>query len=88
MNLLDLVRRQPIPEPWAEGQKIPLDDPSFSRRMLREHLSQDHDAASRRFAIIDQHVAWIHHQVLSDRTSRILDLGCGPGLYTSRLSRL
>jgi SAM-dependent methyltransferase len=33
-------------------------------------------------------VDWIHHSVLSGRPSRILDLGCGPGLYTSQLARL
>jgi SAM-dependent methyltransferase len=56
--------------------------------MLKEHLSQDHDAASRRGAIIDQHVAWLHAEVLSSTPARVLDLGCGPGLYTSRLARL
>ncbi len=88
MKLMDVVRRQSVPQPWAEGEKIPWDDPDFSRRMLHEHLSQEHDAASRRFAIIDEHVRWIHHQVLKRHPTRILDLGCGPGLYTHRLARL
>lgn len=88
MKLLDVVRRQPIPEPWAEGEKIPWNDPDFSRRMLKEHLSQDHDAASRRSETIDKHVQWIHRGVLYGNPNRILDLGCGPGLYTSRLSKL
>lgn len=56
--------------------------------MLKEHLSQAHDAASRRFEIIDEHVEWIHNQVLRGNPTRILDLGCGPGLYTGRLARL
>ena len=88
MKLLDVVRRESVPKPWAEGEKIPWDDPDFSRRMLNEHLSQEHDAASRRFEIIDSHVRWIHDQVLKGNPTRILDLGCGPGLYTSRLARL
>ena len=88
MKLLDVVRRQSVPKPWAEGEKIPWDDPDFSRRMLNEHLSQEHDAASRRFEIIDSHVRWIHHQVLKGNPTRILDLGCGPGLYANRLARL
>ncbi len=87
MNLLDIVNRKPIPEPWVEGEKIPWDDPAFSQRMLKEHLSQEHNAASRRFEIIDRHVDWIHAQVLCGQPARILDLGCGPGLYTSRLAR-
>jgi SAM-dependent methyltransferase len=88
MKLIDLVQRQAVPAPWSEGEKIPWDDPAFSQRMLQEHLSQAHDWASRRFEIIDKHVTWIHHEVLSGQPARILDLGCGPGLYTSRLARL
>jgi SAM-dependent methyltransferase len=56
--------------------------------MLRVHLSQEHDRASRRFEIIDRQVAWIHEVVLGGEPGRILDLGCGPGLHTSRLARL
>ena len=88
MNLLDLINRTRVPAPWSEGAKIPWDDPAFSERMLKEHLSQEHDAASRRFEKIDAHVDWIHHKLLSGQPTRILDLGCGPGLYTSRLARL
>ncbi|NTU64665.1 MAG: class I SAM-dependent methyltransferase [Chloroflexi bacterium] len=87
MNLLDLLHRASPPVPWAEGDKIPWNDPDFSRRMLREHLSQAHDAASRRSIIIDEHVDWIHRAVLHNRSSRVLDLGCGPGLYSSRLAQ-
>ncbi len=88
MKLLDIVQRDPVPKPWAEGEKIPWHDPEFSRRMLREHLSQEHDHASRRSATIDRQVQWINRTLLSGKAARILDLGCGPGLYTSRLARL
>ena len=88
MNLKDIVNRSEKPIPWTEGEKIPWDEPAFSQRMLREHLSQEHDAASRRFEIIDQHVAWIHHSLLMEKPSCVLDLGCGPGFYTSRLAKL
>lgn len=88
MRLSDIVTRAPSPTPWAEGDNIPWFEPGFSRRMLAEHLSQDHDAASRRAATIDQHVALIHSEVLERRPTRVLDLGCGPGLYTERLARL
>jgi SAM-dependent methyltransferase len=76
------------PAPWSEGEKIPWNDPDFSRRILREHLTQKHDAASRRTRIIEKHVDWIHTAVLKERPARVLDLGCGPGLYTGRLARL
>lgn len=88
MRILDIVQRESPPRPWSEGDNIPWHDPAFSARMLAEHLSQEHDHASRRAATIDRHVAWIHQAVLGGRPSRILDLGCGPGLYSVRLARL
>ena len=72
---------------WAGAYKIPWDRPDFSRRMLAEHLSQSHDLASRRTEWIDQQVGVIHAELLRSRASRILDLGCGPGLYSHRLAR-
>lgn len=88
MNLLDFVNRAPLTAPWSEGEKIPWNEPSFSARMLKEHLSQHHDAASRRSEKIDKHVAWIHEIVLQQKQVKVLDLGCGPGLYTQRLTQL
>lgn len=85
-TLLDIVNRAPQPAPWSEGDNIPWNDPDFSERMLAEHLSQEHDLASRRRATIDEHVEWIFSTVLDGRPGRLLDLGCGPGLYVHRLS--
>ncbi|MDH3685132.1 MAG: methyltransferase domain-containing protein [Myxococcales bacterium] len=86
MKLSELAAREPL-APWKNAPGIPWDEPEFSARMLREHLSQDHDAASRRFARIDRHVAWLHDQVIPRTRGSVLDLGCGPGLYTSRLAQ-
>lgn len=85
MNLLNLIQRPSVPEPWSEGDKIPWDEPDFSHRMLRVHLSQDHDWASRRVSKIDAQIAWITQNLLP-QPSKILDLGCGPGLYCTRLA--
>ena len=71
---------------WHGAYKIPWDDPDFSRRMLAEHLAQDHDLASRRTEWIDRQVAWIHDDLLGGQPARILDLGCGPGFYSHRLT--
>ena len=86
-TLLDIVDRVLQPEPWSEGDNIPWNDPGFSERMLAEHLSQEHDLASRRAETIDQQVEWIVSRVLRSRPARVLDLACGPGLYASRLAR-
>lgn len=87
MHLLDIVRRPSIPVPWQEGDNIPWNDPAFSRRMLAEHLSQEHDLASRKRPKILAHVDWLDETILGSRNSAILDLGCGPGLYCAELSR-
>ncbi len=88
MNLMELVNRRMPPAAWEEGDNIPWNDPAFSERMLAEHLSQQHNLASRQLAIIDRQVQWIHREVLGSAPVRVLDLACGPGLYTSRLARL
>jgi len=87
VKLLDLVHRLATPAPWDEGDNIPWNDPDFSERMLKEHLSQAHDAASRRAEKIEEQVEWIQNQILLGRPTKILDLACGPGLYASRLAR-
>jgi SAM-dependent methyltransferase len=88
MKIIDFIRRKQVPQPWSEGYKIPWNDPAFSERMLSEHLNQDHNLASRKETLISQHVQWIHQFVLKKSPAKILDLGCGPGLYSSHLAKL
>ena len=88
MKISDIIDRVKSPLPWVEGDNIPWHDPEFSKRMLKEHLSQDHDAASRQLTTIEKHVSWIHNVLLSRMPTKVLDLGCGPGLYTHQLSKL
>jgi SAM-dependent methyltransferase len=87
-TILDIVGREPTPAAWSEGDNIPWNEPAFSERMLAEHLSQEHDLASRRSSTIDEHVGWVFSKVLGGRPARVLDLGCGPGLYAHRLASL
>ena len=87
MNLTDIIQRNMDLKPWAEGERIPWDDSDFSRRILAEHLTQEHDAASRRMTKIKRQVNWIHTQVLGRQPTRILDLGCGPGLYAAPFTK-
>lgn len=75
----------PYQNNYDEDDGIPWHDPGFGRRMLKVHLSQDHDWASRRFEVIDKHIDWIKRQ-LPERQNKILDLCCGPGFYAHRLA--
>ena len=56
-------------------------DPYIQQQMLKEHLNPDSDGASRRQGSIAKIVDFIYTH--SKSKTRLLDLGCGPGLYTS-----
>ncbi len=87
MQIAHILRRQP-PAIWSSTSKIPWHDAAFSARMLREHLDQNHDRASRRTERIVAHVEWLQSRVLGPQSKSVLDLGCGPGFYTERLAAL
>lgn len=63
------------------------DDPYISQQMLAAHLDPSHDAASRKPETIEQSVAWLMSQLELLPGMRVLDLGCGPGLYSRRFAR-
>jgi len=73
---------------WDQAYKIPWDDPDFSRRMLAEHLSQEHDLASRKSDMIRTQVQWIHEHICNSTPAKLLDIGCGPGLYIEQFIAL
>ena len=60
-------------------------DEYISKNMLAAHLSLDNDAASRNIITIEKIVDWIISKVPAK--GKILDLGCGPGLYASLLAQ-
>jgi len=87
MILQDIINRNQDLQPWREGERIPWDDPIISVQVLKEHLSQDSSAASRRKSEIHKHCVWIDQEVLQGKQADILDLGCGPGLYAQELHK-
>ncbi len=73
------------PRAFAEDVELDWGDPLISRRLLREHLDQTHDGASRRLRIVGEHVRRLGH-LLPSPPATILDAACGPGLYAVRLA--
>ncbi|MCL2059224.1 MAG: class I SAM-dependent methyltransferase, partial [Oscillospiraceae bacterium] len=65
------------------GEKF-WDDPYISKQMLKAHLDPETDAASRKPEFIERSVEWICSLVPGG--ARLLDIGCGPGLYTKRFA--
>ena len=72
------------PEPFTPGKAMFWNDPHISAQMLKAHLDPNTDAASRRPETIDAEVAWLVQTMHLKPGDAIIDLGCGPGLYTSR----
>jgi SAM-dependent methyltransferase len=73
------------PALFEPGEARFWDDPHISKSMLEAHLNPTHDAASRRPETIDKEVRHLISSGILKKGYKVLDLGCGPGLYTSRL---
>lgn len=86
---LDLKRLRSLTErpPLFAPHEVPFwDDPYIATQMLTAHLDPELNAASRPHAMIDQEVAWIVSELGLESGQRLLDLGCGPGLYCTRFA--
>lgn len=77
------------PAPWSEFTTPEFwNDSHISAHMLKHHLDPQSDRASRPHAFIDESVEWMTVALHLHEGDRLLDLGCGPGLYSIRLARL
>jgi SAM-dependent methyltransferase len=84
-ELLHLLARRPAP--FSVGGPNELwTDPHVQQRMLEAHLDPDLDAASPPHDTITRAGAWLVDHLGIGPTTRVLDLGCGPGLYAERLA--
>ena len=84
-GILKYSQKPPLFEP---GEVRFWDDPHISKSMLAAHLDQNTDAASRKIDTIDKIVNHLVASEIVKQGDHVLDLGCGPGLYASRLSRM
>ena len=82
-----LIGLQQKPAPFTSGEPLFWDDPHISAHLLEAHLNPDIDAASRNPETIDRSVKWLVDNLDLKAGDSVLDLGCGPGLYTSRFAR-
>ena len=80
-ELIHLLQKPPL---WQRSSEPFWDDDHISKGMLDAHLNPDWDAASRKHEYIERSTAWLSSIIPAK--GKILDIGCGPGLYAKRLS--
>ncbi len=86
-KMLETITSRPAPFEFYTAEELWANEHT-SEKMLQNHLNPDIDVSSRKSAFIDDSVRWIGSHFNIGRESRIIDFGCGPGLYSTRLARL
>lgn len=74
------------PKTYTPNSEKFWDDEYISKQMLKAHLDPEFEGASRNHAFIKKSVEWIYSQVGKPQAA-LLDLGCGPGLYSLALAK-
>ncbi len=83
---LDTVCARPQPFQYYTAMELWTDEHT-SEQMLAFHLNEKVDVSSRNMEFIDKSVDWIVSQFGVGEETRIIDFGCGPGLYTTKLAQ-
>jgi 2-polyprenyl-3-methyl-5-hydroxy-6-metoxy-1,4-benzoquinol methylase len=86
MNLQDIISKTIKPKLYEKGTSVMWTDPHIARQLLNVHLNTEIDLASRKKKTIEKTVEWILKQT-NKKHLNILDLGCGPGLYTELIAK-
>jgi len=82
---LEGINSRPEPFQYYTAEELWTDEHT-SGKMLEYHLNDFVDASSRNKKFIDRSVKWITSYFGVDKKTNVLDFGCGPGLYTTRIA--
>lgn len=75
------------PALYEKGTSELWTDDHISKGMLEAHLNPDWDAATRNHAAVREIVKWIDSVAPAEKYRDLLDLGCGPGIYTEEFHK-
>lgn len=83
-QLLKFMQRPQLYEP--SSNKF-WNDEHISKGMLEAHLNKDWEAATRKHDFVINSVEWISSIAPPSLKNKLLDLGCGPGIYAELFKR-
>jgi 2-polyprenyl-3-methyl-5-hydroxy-6-metoxy-1,4-benzoquinol methylase len=86
MNINKIIELSQKPEIYTKGNAVMWTDEYISKQLLNVHLNTEFDLASRKKSSIELTINWILEQKSMPKL-KILDLGCGPGLYAEILAK-
>ncbi|MFN8446468.1 MAG: class I SAM-dependent methyltransferase [Caldilineaceae bacterium] len=86
-SLWKIYQRPERPVAWTNGGNLPWNEPTFAKRMLKEHLDESHSAASRRTPERAMQVEWLWEHLQLAPGMKLLDITCGPGLYSVEFAK-
>jgi len=83
---LQEINNRPQPFQCCTSEELWTDE-YRSVNMLEYHLNQSVDAASRNLHFINKSANWIIDHFNLSAGTKVIDFGCGPGLYTLRFAK-
>ncbi len=90
MKISEIITTTKQPKVYSQGTSSMWEDEYISKQLLEVHLNQHIDLASRKESTITETIDWILSKaptIAPGQKLNILDLGCGPGLYTEKLAQ-
>ncbi|MCP3940432.1 MAG: class I SAM-dependent methyltransferase [Desulfobacteraceae bacterium] len=86
LNVKNIMNLSIKPTLYQKGTAVMWTDPYISKQLLDVHINPALDLASRKMETIEKTVDWILNKAGKSNLN-ILDLGCGPGLYSQLLAK-
>ena len=83
-QLFDYLKNRP--KEYEADSAMLWNDEHISKGMLEAHLNPDTEAASRKYNFINESVKWISTICNVNGQKKLLDLGCGPGIYAEKFN--
>ncbi len=88
MDMERLIALFKKPDSFSSSTDSFWNDPHISEYLLQAHFDPEMNEASRKDSTIQSSLQWLKEEILPSPPAPILDLGCGPGLYSNPLARL